>query len=109
MESPQASLPISQRLVGAEKRLHLPFLGQLVTVLHSPLPITSLLLQVEGETRRTSDGLQAPRCALDDISAGIVTGLQTKQFAGALSSAELLLLSQFLIALTENSCDRQQK
>ena len=44
-----------------------------------------------------------PRCALDDISAGIVAGLQTKQFARALSSAELLLLSQFLIALTENS------
>ena len=44
-----------------------------------------------------------PRCALDDISAGIVTGLQTKQFARALSAAELLLLSQLLIALTENS------
>ena len=50
---------LTEGLVGAEKRLHLSFLGQLVTVLHSPLPITRLLLQIEGETRRTSDGLQA--------------------------------------------------
>ena len=32
--------------------------GQLITVLHSPLPVTSLLLQVKSQTRRASDGLQ---------------------------------------------------
>ena len=50
---------LTERLICAEQRLDFPLLGQLVTVLHSPLPITSLLLQVEGKTRRAPDGLQA--------------------------------------------------
>ena len=44
-----------------------------------------------------------PSSALDDISAGVFARLQSKQLAGALSSAEFLLLSQFLITLAKNS------
>ena len=40
---------------------------------------------------------------LDDISTGVFARLQSKQLASALSSAELLLLSQFLITLAKNS------
>jgi len=94
---------LTERLVCAEQRLNFPLLGQLVTVLHSPLPITRLLLQVKRQTRRASDGLQAPCSALDDISAGVFARLQSKQLAGALSSAEFLLLSQLLITLAKNS------
>ena len=50
---------LTERLICAEQRLHLLLLGQLITVLHSPLPITRLLLQVKGEARGASDGLQA--------------------------------------------------
>ena len=111
---------LTERLICAQQRLHFPLLGQLVTVLHSPLPITSLLLQVKRQTRGASDGLQAlkrsfikhfhkgdlhthPCSALDDISAGVCPRLQSKQLASALSSAQLLLLSQFLITLAKNS------
>jgi hypothetical protein len=94
---------LTERLVCAEQRLNFPFLGQLVTVLHSPLPITRLLLQVKRQARGASDGLQAPCSALDDISAGVFPRLQSKQLAGALSSAEFLLLSQLLITLAKNS------
>ena len=48
---------LTERLICAEQRLDFPFLGQLVTVLHSPLPITRLLLQVKRQTRGASDGL----------------------------------------------------
>jgi hypothetical protein len=94
---------LTERLICAEQRLNFPLLGQLVTVLHSPLPITRLLLQVKGQSRGASDGLQAPCSALDDISAGVFSRLQSKQLASALSSAEFLLLSQFLITLAKNS------
>merc|ERR1719507_1199019 len=62
---------LTERLVCAEQRLHLLLLGQLITVLHSPLPITRLLLQVKGKARGASDGLQASCSALDDIPAGV--------------------------------------
>ena len=50
---------LTEGFICAEQRLNLPLLGQLVTVLHSPLPITRLLLQVKRQTRGASDGLQA--------------------------------------------------
>ena len=50
---------LTERLICAEQRLDFPLLGQLVTVLHSPLPITRLLLQIKRQTRGASDGLQA--------------------------------------------------
>ena len=50
---------LTERLICAEQRLNFPLLGQLVTVLHSPLPITRLLLQVKRQARGASDGLQA--------------------------------------------------
>ena len=119
MESPQASLPISQRGSSVLRRgctfLSLVSLSQFFTAhFQSHVCFSRSKARPGGHLMACRPcqgcirtGLQNvvayPGCALDDISAGIVTGLQTKQFAGALSSAELLLLSQLLIALTENS------
>lgn len=50
---------VANRLVRHEQRLHLPLLGQLVAVLNRVLPVAGLLLEVEGQTGRTADGLQA--------------------------------------------------
>ena len=50
---------LTERLICAEQRLNFSLLGQLVTVLHSPLPVARLLLQVKGKARGASDGLQA--------------------------------------------------
>merc|ERR1719175_255843 len=83
---------LTERLICAEQRLHLLLLGQLITVLHSPLPITRLLLQVKGEARGASDGLQARCRALDDVPAGVRPGLQPEQLARALVLTELRLV-----------------
>ena len=113
---------LTERLISAEQRLHLLLLGQLITVLHSPLPITRLLLQVEGEARGASDGLQAlirerlrnfglserptySCSALDDVPAGVFARLQPEQLARAFVLAKLRLVGLcLLIVLADNPC-----
>ena len=52
---------LTERLVCVQKGFHLLLPCQLITVLHSPLPITGLFFQVKSETRWTTDSLQALR------------------------------------------------
>ena len=49
---------ITQRSVCHQERLHLLLPCQLITVLHSPFPVTSLLLKIKCKSWRTSDGLK---------------------------------------------------
>ena len=49
---------IAQGGIGHQQGLHLPLSGQFITVLHSPFPVTGLLLEIESQTWRTSDSLQ---------------------------------------------------
>ena len=110
---------LTEGLVRAQERLHFLLLGELITVLHSPLPVTGLLLQVKRQTGRAADGLQTlgikalpPMCllthrcsALDHVPAGVASSLQAEQLAGALVLAELRLVGLGLfIVLTKNPC-----
>ena len=49
---------LTEGLVCVQKGFHLLLPCQLITVLHSPLPITGLFFQVKSKTGRTTDGLQ---------------------------------------------------
>ena len=49
---------LADGLISKEQRLHLLLFGLAVAVLHSTLPVAGLLLNVEGQPGRTTDGLQ---------------------------------------------------
>ncbi len=48
---------LADGLVCEEERLHLLLFGLAIAVLHSSLPVTRLLLDVEGQTSWTANGL----------------------------------------------------
>jgi hypothetical protein len=50
---------LTDGLVGKEQRLHLLLLRLCITIADGGLPVARLLLDVEGEAGRASDGLQA--------------------------------------------------
>lgn len=52
---------LTNGLVGEEQRLDLLFLGLELAVLDGGLPVASLLLNVEGQTGGTTDGLETLR------------------------------------------------
>ena len=120
MESPHASFPISQRGSSVLSRgwtfLSLVSLSQFFTAhFQSQVCFSRSKARPGGHRmacRPYSSFIKSlswnhrcpyPCSALDDISARVFAGLQSKQFARALSSAEFLLLSQFLITLAKNS------
>ena len=49
---------LANGLIGEQKRFHFLLLGLSVAVFNRVLPIAGLLLDVEGETRGATDGLQ---------------------------------------------------
>ena len=49
---------VTDRLVSHQQRLYLLLFCLLITIFHSPLPVTGLLLQVKGKAWGASDSLE---------------------------------------------------
>jgi len=62
---------LAERLVSHQERLCFLLSCKFITVLHSPLPVTCLLLKIKCKSWGTSDGLQSSSSALYDITAVI--------------------------------------
>lgn len=66
---------LTNGLVGEEQRLDLLLLGLELAILDGGLPVASLLLDVEGQTGGTADGLKTRSGTLDYISAFVFSRL----------------------------------
>jgi hypothetical protein len=82
---------LADGLLGVEQRLDLLLSGLGVAVPDGGLPVAGLLLDIEGQTSWTTNGLETRSSALDDVSALVLSGLKPEPFSSTLVQAKLLL------------------